>query len=151
MFETKSKLYTNLLLIYRFELISQTNTNNKVETCGILCGVLRDGDTGESLLITHLVVPKQKGGPDSCETLNEQDLFEFQVIPHVKSTYIILVVVHNVCFAGATFVPGIFVPALENDIITFCLINIKQNLIMSFPKGHSGTKIWTHLDHIKCL
>ena len=78
--ETKSTLYT-YLLSFRFELISQTNSNNKVETCGILCGVLRDGDTGESLMITHLVIPKQKGGPDSCETLNEQDLFEFQVIP----------------------------------------------------------------------
>ena len=60
-----------------------------METCGILCGVLRDGEAGESLLITHLVVPKQKGGPDSCETLNEQDLFEFQV-PHVNIHVLLL-------------------------------------------------------------
>lgn len=51
--------------------------------------MLRDGEAGESLLITHLVVPKQKGGPDSCETLNEQDLFEFQV-PHVNIHVLLL-------------------------------------------------------------
>ncbi|KAI6660042.1 AMSH-like protease isoform X2 [Oopsacas minuta] len=62
----------------KFEIISQTNSNNKVETCGILCGVLKDGEEGESLQVTHLVIPKQKGGPDSCDTLDEHDLFEFQ-------------------------------------------------------------------------
>ena len=52
---------------------------NKIETCGILCGVLRDSGEGEIILITHLVLPKQSGGPDSCDTLDEQELFEFQV------------------------------------------------------------------------
>ena len=66
-------------MFYRFESVSNSNSICKIETCGILCGVLRDGGGGETLQVTHLVLPKQKGGPDSCDTLDEQELFEFQV------------------------------------------------------------------------
>jgi len=28
--------------------------------------------------VTHIVIPKQKGNPDSCETLNEEEIFDVQ-------------------------------------------------------------------------
>ena len=66
-------------LLCRFESVSHSNSVSKIETCGILCGVLRDWEGGETLQVTHLVLPKQNGGPNSCDTLDEQELFEFQV------------------------------------------------------------------------
>ena len=32
----------------------------------------------DMLRVTHVVVPKQRGGADSCETLNEEELFDVQ-------------------------------------------------------------------------
>lgn len=32
----------------------------------------------DKLIITHMIVPKQKGTPDSCVTMNEEELFDFQ-------------------------------------------------------------------------
>ena len=31
-----------------------------------------------TLRVTHIIVPKQKGNSDSCETLNEEELFDVQ-------------------------------------------------------------------------
>ena len=32
----------------------------------------------DSFQITHLVIPKQRGTPDSCDTQNEEELFDVQ-------------------------------------------------------------------------
>ena len=34
--------------------------------------------TQNTLRVTHIIVPKQKGNADSCETLNEEELFDVQ-------------------------------------------------------------------------
>ena len=31
-----------------------------------------------TLRVTHIIVPKQKGNADSCETVNEEELFDVQ-------------------------------------------------------------------------
>ncbi|XP_031568200.1 STAM-binding protein-like [Actinia tenebrosa] len=54
--------------------IASPNTRQNKETCGILTGKLKQN----KFYITHLVIPKQSATPDSCTTLNEEDLFEFQ-------------------------------------------------------------------------
>ncbi|KAJ3580619.1 hypothetical protein NHX12_034317 [Muraenolepis orangiensis] len=57
-----------------FLRLAEANTNRAVETCGILCGKLnRDAFT-----VTHVIVPKQSGGPDYCDTENEEELFLIQ-------------------------------------------------------------------------
>lgn len=61
-------------LIQSFLTLAYSNTINNKETCGILTGKLEQN----KLLITHLLVPQQTGSPDSCLTLNEEDIFDFQ-------------------------------------------------------------------------
>nr|XP_006129174.1 STAM-binding protein isoform X2 [Pelodiscus sinensis]XP_006129175.1 STAM-binding protein isoform X2 [Pelodiscus sinensis] len=61
-------------LCSKFLQVADANTARGVETCGILCGkLLRNAFT-----ITHVIVPKQHGGPDYCNTENEEELFLIQ-------------------------------------------------------------------------
>jgi len=57
-----------------FLKIAEKNTERNVETCGILSGKLSQN----KFVITHLVVPKQSGTPDSCLTEREEEVFDFQ-------------------------------------------------------------------------
>ncbi|XP_030624412.1 STAM-binding protein-like A [Chanos chanos] len=58
----------------RFLQLAKENTAKGVETCGILCGKLMKN----AFSVTHMVVPKQRGSPDSCHTENEEELFHIQ-------------------------------------------------------------------------
>ncbi|KAF7265439.1 hypothetical protein GWI33_021098 [Rhynchophorus ferrugineus] len=57
-----------------FQNMAQSNTLNNVETCGILAGKLERNQ----LIITHMILPKQTGTPDSCTTKNEEEIFDYQ-------------------------------------------------------------------------
>ncbi|CAG9864268.1 unnamed protein product [Phyllotreta striolata] len=57
-----------------FLAMAQSNTFNNVETCGILAGMLEKNE----LIITHMILPKQKGTSDSCVTTNEEEIFDYQ-------------------------------------------------------------------------
>ncbi|CAF2335272.1 unnamed protein product [Rotaria sp. Silwood2] len=57
----------------KFLQVAQRNTDRKIETCGILAGSKRDSN----YIITHIVVPKQNGGPDSCDTEKEEEMVEY--------------------------------------------------------------------------
>lgn len=57
-----------------FQNLAQNNTNKNVETCGILAGKLERNQ----LIITHMILPKQNGTPDSCTTTNEEEIFDYQ-------------------------------------------------------------------------
>ncbi|XP_023694336.1 STAM binding protein b isoform X1 [Paramormyrops kingsleyae] len=61
-------------LCHRFLKLADANTSRGVETCGILCGRL----TQNAFTVTHVIVPKQCGGPDYCDTENEEELFLIQ-------------------------------------------------------------------------
>ena len=61
-------------LMAKFMNLAQRNTELNIETCGILAGLLNH----DKLIITHLLVPKQSGTPDSCATHGEEDIFDFQ-------------------------------------------------------------------------
>ncbi|EAT42056.1 AAEL006370-PA [Aedes aegypti] len=58
----------------KFLALASHNTLSNVETCGILAGRLAQN----KLLITHVIVPKQRGTSDSCTTMNEEDIFNYQ-------------------------------------------------------------------------
>ncbi|XP_067857492.1 STAM-binding protein-like [Heptranchias perlo] len=58
----------------QFLQLADANTARGVETCGILCGKLMQNE----FTITHVIVPKQSGGPDYCNTENEEELFLIQ-------------------------------------------------------------------------
>ncbi|KAK9245665.1 hypothetical protein V1506DRAFT_232305 [Lipomyces tetrasporus] len=53
--------------------IALPNTRNKLETCGILCGILNRN----AFFITHLVVPEQESTTDTCATKDEEGLFNY--------------------------------------------------------------------------
>lgn len=58
----------------KFLALASKNTANNVETCGILAGRL----AYNRLNITHVIVPKQNGTPDSCTTMSEEEIFDIQ-------------------------------------------------------------------------
>lgn len=60
-------------LRHRFLSIAQPNTRANRETCGILCGTL----ISNALFISKLVIPDQNSTSDTCEMVNESDLFDY--------------------------------------------------------------------------
>jgi STAM-binding protein len=60
-------------LRHRFLSIAQENTRANLETCGILCGTL----ISNALFISKLVIPDQESTSDTCETVNESELFDY--------------------------------------------------------------------------
>ena len=60
-------------LRHQFLSIASPNTRANLETCGILCGTL----ISNALFISKLVVPDQESTSDTCETVNESELFDY--------------------------------------------------------------------------
>jgi STAM-binding protein len=60
-------------LRHSFLRAASRNTSSNLETCGILCGILKSN----ALFITRLVIPEQVSTSDTCETVNEQELFDY--------------------------------------------------------------------------
>ena len=60
-------------LRHRFLTLAASNTRQNIETCGILCGTL----IANALFISRLVLPEQTGTSDTCETVNENRLFDY--------------------------------------------------------------------------
>lgn len=57
----------------QFLLSASKNTRLNLETCGILCGILKSN----ALFITRLLIPEQTSTSDTCETINEQEYFDY--------------------------------------------------------------------------
>ncbi|XP_033828274.1 STAM-binding protein-like A [Periophthalmus magnuspinnatus] len=74
MVDALRQLFIPSELCRRFLQLAEANTIRAVETCGILCGKL----TRNAFTVTHVIVPKQCGGPDYCDTENEEELFLIQ-------------------------------------------------------------------------
>ncbi|KAH7138158.1 hypothetical protein B0J11DRAFT_8462 [Dendryphion nanum] len=60
-------------LRHQFLACASSNTRLNLETCGILCGILKSN----ALFITRLLIPEQTSTSDTCETVNEQDMFDY--------------------------------------------------------------------------
>ena len=56
-----------------FVSLALTNTKANLETCGVLCGTL----ISNALFISKLVIPDQESTSDTCETVNEGELFDY--------------------------------------------------------------------------
>ncbi|KAL6186036.1 hypothetical protein ACLB2K_042158 [Fragaria x ananassa] len=57
-----------------FLRLARKNTEKNLETCGVLAGSLKN----KVFHITTLIIPKQESTSDSCQTLNEEEIFEVQ-------------------------------------------------------------------------
>lgn len=60
-------------LRHRFLSLAESNTRANLETCGVLCGTL----ISNALFISKLVIPEQTSTSDTCETVNENLLFDY--------------------------------------------------------------------------
>jgi STAM-binding protein len=60
-------------LRHRFLDVAARNTRNNLETCGILCGTL----ISNALFVSKLLIPEQKSTSDTCETTDENMIFEY--------------------------------------------------------------------------
>ncbi|XP_031128652.1 AMSH-like ubiquitin thioesterase 3 [Ipomoea triloba] len=75
---TGSNAYQHLHIPVRmmedFLRLAKANTTKNLETCGVLAGSLKN----RVFHITTLIIPKQESTSDSCQTLNEEEIFEVQ-------------------------------------------------------------------------
>lgn len=60
-------------LRHSFLSLAKENTRANLETCGVLCGTL----ISNALFISKLVIPDQESTSDTCETVNEGELFDY--------------------------------------------------------------------------
>ncbi|KAG8370493.1 hypothetical protein BUALT_Bualt14G0122500 [Buddleja alternifolia] len=67
-------LHIPVKMMEDFLRLARENTRKNLETCGVLAGSLRN----RVFHITALIIPKQESTSDSCQTLNEEELFEVQ-------------------------------------------------------------------------
>ncbi|KAK4338925.1 hypothetical protein RND71_040387 [Anisodus tanguticus] len=67
-------LHVPVRLMEDFLRLARENTAKNLETCGVLAGSLEN----RVFHITTLIVPKQESTSDSCQTLNEEEIFEIQ-------------------------------------------------------------------------
>jgi STAM-binding protein len=58
-----------------FLRLAAVNTAAGIETCGILCGILK----GNAFVITHCILPKQNCTENTCATTDEQQLIDIQL------------------------------------------------------------------------
>lgn len=72
--EDPMQLHISTELMNSFMKLAKSNTNKNLETCGVLAGSLKD----RKFYITALIIPKQESTSDSCQTTNEEEIFEVQ-------------------------------------------------------------------------
>lgn len=60
-------------LISRFVAIAEKNTKENIETCGLLMGTIE----ADLLQVSQLLIPKQIGGSDRCDTEDEAGIWQF--------------------------------------------------------------------------
>ncbi len=59
-------------LVTKFMEAAQANTNKNIETCGFLAGKL----SKNSFVIERVIIPKQSGTSDTCNTSHEHEIFD---------------------------------------------------------------------------
>ncbi|CAO2832148.1 unnamed protein product [Amaranthus hypochondriacus] len=67
-------LHIPVRMMEDFLRLAQQNTTKNLETCGVLAGSLKN----RVFHITTLIIPKQESTSDSCQTLNEEEIFDVQ-------------------------------------------------------------------------
>lgn len=71
---TYQHLHVPVKMMEEFLRLALENTQKNLETCGVLAGSLKN----RVFHITTLIIPKQESTSDSCQTLNEEEIFEVQ-------------------------------------------------------------------------
>ncbi|GMN56754.1 hypothetical protein TIFTF001_025870 [Ficus carica] len=72
--ESPLQLHISTTLMENFMKMAKSNTDRNLETCGVLAGSLKN----RKFYVTALIIPKQESTSDSCQTTNEEEIFEVQ-------------------------------------------------------------------------
>ncbi|KAI4347194.1 hypothetical protein L6164_008028 [Bauhinia variegata] len=72
--EAPLQLHISTSMMESFMKLAKSNTNKNLETCGVLAGSLKN----RKFYITALIIPKQESTANSCQTTNEEEIFEVQ-------------------------------------------------------------------------
>jgi len=71
-----TKIFITNDLIAGFKKYAQRNTQRDIETCGVLTGkYMHDQD---AYMVSHCIIPKQKGSANTVQTLHEEELIGVQ-------------------------------------------------------------------------
>lgn len=68
------KLHLPVKMMDCFLKLAEMNTVKNLETCGVLAGSLKN----RMFYITTLIIPKQEATSDSCQTTDEEEIFNVQ-------------------------------------------------------------------------
>ncbi|XP_043696305.1 AMSH-like ubiquitin thioesterase 1 [Telopea speciosissima] len=68
------ELHISTTMMENFMRLAKSNTQRNLETCGVLAGSLKN----RKFYITALIIPKQESTSDSCQTTNEEEIFDVQ-------------------------------------------------------------------------
>ncbi|GKV39441.1 hypothetical protein SLEP1_g47206 [Rubroshorea leprosula] len=72
--ESHMELHISTTMMETFMKLAKSNTDRNLETCGVLAGLLKN----RKFHVTALIIPKQESTSDSCQTTNEEEIFEVQ-------------------------------------------------------------------------
>lgn len=72
--ESPLQLHISTTMMENFMKVAKSNTDKNLETCGVLAGSLKN----RKFYVTALIIPKQESTSDSCQTTNEEEIFEVQ-------------------------------------------------------------------------
>ncbi|KAE8124909.1 hypothetical protein FH972_019752 [Carpinus fangiana] len=72
--ESPLQLHISTAVMETFMKLAKSNTDKNLETCGVLAGSLKN----RKFYVTALIIPKQESTSDTCQTTNEEEIFEVQ-------------------------------------------------------------------------
>eukprot|EP00262_Sarcandra_glabra_P007403 TRINITY_DN20188_c0_g1_i1.p1 TRINITY_DN20188_c0_g1~~TRINITY_DN20188_c0_g1_i1.p1 ORF type:complete len:513 (-),score=78.66 TRINITY_DN20188_c0_g1_i1:288-1826(-) len=72
--ESPLQLHISTKMMDNFMRVAKSNTDRNLETCGVLAGSLKS----RKFYITALIIPKQESTSDTCQTMNEEEIFDVQ-------------------------------------------------------------------------
>ncbi|XP_039136825.1 AMSH-like ubiquitin thioesterase 3 [Dioscorea cayenensis subsp. rotundata] len=72
--KTYQNLHIPVNMMECFLRLAEMNTAKNLETCGVLAGSLKN----RTFYVTTLIVPKQESTSDSCQTTDEEEIFNVQ-------------------------------------------------------------------------
>lgn len=72
--ESPMELHISTTMMDTFMKLARSNTVKSLETCGVLAGSLKN----RKFRVTALIIPKQESTANSCQTTNEEEIFEVQ-------------------------------------------------------------------------
>ncbi|KAL4202490.1 hypothetical protein AMTRI_Chr02g263890 [Amborella trichopoda] len=67
-------LHISVNIMEEFLRLARSNTQKNLETCGVLAGSLKN----RTFYVTALIIPKQESTSDTCQTSNEEEIYDVQ-------------------------------------------------------------------------